>query len=174
MVSDYKSALLLFTPQEGVVLIAKAEATGFQSVDDTTCHGPVVSLGQIDAKHGTSYTKNLHELYLTKINPFIIQYYGEANLNYLDPLIIKEAGGGLSVGDFPKFYEDHSILTMSIKLNHEYEGGGIIFKDTHHLIPVSQGTGWGLLYPGHKKHASAPIKSGVRYTLRMSFYREEV
>jgi hypothetical protein len=173
MVSDYKSALLLFKPQDGIILISKAEATGFQPVDDVTCHGPVVSLGQIDATQGTTYTQDLHELYLTKIKPFIIQDYGEANLNYLDPLIIKEASGGLSVGTFPKFHADHSILTMSIKLNHEYEGGGIAFQDSG-LKAVSQGTGWGLLYPGHKKHASTPVKSGVRYTLRMSFYREEI
>ncbi len=167
---DYRSAILLFTPQDGVTLIARAEATGFTPVDDSTAHGLVCSIGAIDEKCDTSYAETLLNLYNTRVNPFLIKNYGEANLLYLDPLVIREDSTAEPTAFGRKWQTDHSLITISVKLNHSYEGGGIVFEGTSEV--VSQGTGWGLTYLGSQLHTSHYVESGVRYTLRWSFYRE--
>eukprot|EP00656_Telonema_subtile_P000377 TRINITY_DN10174_c0_g1_i2.p1 TRINITY_DN10174_c0_g1~~TRINITY_DN10174_c0_g1_i2.p1 ORF type:complete len:298 (+),score=29.82 TRINITY_DN10174_c0_g1_i2:181-1074(+) len=56
---------------------------------------------------------------------------------------------------------DDSCITLSICLGDEFEGGDLVFGDTH----IPQRPGHAILFPGSLEHSTAPLTSGSRTNL---------
>ncbi len=70
------------------------------------------------------------------------------------------------IAEMDSHYDQHSLVSISINLNTEFEGGDLTFIRTPE-DRVSQKKGWGAIFAGNPtmRHQAHPITAGVRYVL---------
>ena len=100
--------------------------------------------------------------YKKSVVPFLMRIYDGIHFSGItSPYVVRHR-----VGQSTKLHHDISKVTLSVKLNNDYQGGEIVFprqKFSNKDIPI----GHALFWPGDVTHPHkiTPVVSGTKYTI---------